>query len=208
MQPNFSQQPEPTPGQPSPEPPAWFTGSPPQPKPTHTPPSKRTPLLIAGAVLLTICIAALVYWNVLVTQRASCLDAQDYQAIMGAPRDTSLPSQEGFLTQLVYFNPLSTTYDQGTSDSKGFFAAFAAFVRQHPDKQFSVTLAGDYYTDAQLELTQQRLSTVQLDLIGSGVEAGSITIVDPTRMPYEADDDEIINSPVAVTLLSPAACQN
>lgn len=168
---------------------------------------RRKAIIIAGVVGIILLAVASIVW--LLNQGSACLNDDDYKTLTGLDRTDPLSSQTSFWTDIIYFTPKSVSYDNSSTVATKSFSTIGTFARSHANKSLVVAISGDYYSDSQLALTQQRISAVRAGLIAAGVSAGSIQLIEPNYI--SADDDETsgndINSPIAITITSASTCK-
>lgn len=168
---------------------------------------RRKAIIVAGVVGIVLLTVASIVW--LLNQGSTCLNDDDYKTLTGVDRTDPLSSQTSFWTDIIYFMPKSVSYDNSSTVAAKSFASVGTFARTHANKSLVVAISGDYYSDSQLTLTQQRISAVRAGLIAAGVSANSIQLIEPNHI--SVDDDETngndINSPIAITITSATTCK-
>lgn len=131
------------------------------------------------------------------TSASKCLVPADFatlwQKTVGTPFTPSEYANVKYgLSNGVFFKADSLEYSVSSSLSEGVIKAYAEFVKQYQDKDFTFEMYGSVATDSQADLNfaDQRADKVKQVYLASGGPASKLTLV-PSRTVYKYPDNTV-----------------
>lgn len=171
------------------------------------PARKLTKSTVIISLLCLLTLAASGVLLVLAQKNKACLGTDDYQALTGSPyEDGELSSKDNLFTYTVYFTDGTASYDE-SADPKGedIVSNIGKFYKSHEKKSIVIELDADYSDDANLSITNDRLTKIANGLTSAGVP--NTVLIKNAPAKFEAEEEAESVKIATITIRSDTTCK-
>lgn len=170
--------------------------------------SRKVLVIVATIVIATLGVTATILF-INNTDSSTCLSASDFKQFTGYAPDEPFTPAENFYTDYVAFKDSSpSTYDdEDNNHGAVLITRIANFYKNSPKKSMNISITGDFISDTDEMLINQRIQTIYQNFLIQGVNDRDITVESASYTTAESEDDEQPSGNVYVIITGSDTCK-